>query len=67
MIRTPCRPRRNAAPSKARLATIVAIVARLNRDLGRDPSDYEVARLLGTSIRHVRKHRAALAQRATQR
>ena len=47
--------------SKARAATVAAVVARLTRDLGREPSDAETARLLVTS-KHVARAQVGMVR-----
>ena len=54
----PCR----SATSKARYATIAAVATRLERDLGRPPTDEEIARLLATNVKFVTRARVRLVR-----
>ena len=53
------------APNKptARTRTVAKLIARLIAELGRPPSDHELAQLLATSVVHVRRHRRLLEGR----
>jgi len=51
--------RKHPHPSRARMATIAAVAARLTRDLGHEPTDEEIARLLATKVKHIARARRA--------
>ena len=46
-----------AAAPQGRAATIAILTERLTQEIGRVPTDEELARLLATSPTHVRRHR----------
>jgi DNA-directed RNA polymerase specialized sigma subunit len=52
--------RRQLGATKARLATINAVSERLRRDLGREPSDEEIAAFLATNVKFVTRARAGM-------
>lgn len=49
------------AKNSGHALTVKNTIDRLAADLGRPPSDAEVAAMLATTERHVRRHRARLA------
>lgn len=55
------RPARRDAPT-ARTATIARVIDKLTAQLGRAPTDAEVAALLATHVSHVQRHRAIIGR-----
>lgn len=62
MILRTGRPRhRRAGALHGRALTVARLIARLRRDLGREPTDQELAQWLATTPEHIRRARATLA------